>query len=509
MRLDVKRNAILGTFWGVISRSVGLLFPFIIRTVIIRLLGSEYEGLGGLFTSILQVLSLAELGFGNAMVFAMYRPIADNDLPQIRSILCFYKRVYLIIGTVVLCLGISVLPFLDVLVKDTPPADINIYFLFSIYLANTVLSYFFFGYRNSVLVAYQRQDIISKLSLLINVGMYILQIVLLVTFKNYYYYVLCIPIGTICTNYVIYSYSKKAYPDIYPDGVLSKEQKSNIYEKISALMLHKIGGIVLNSADTIVISSFLGLVVVSNYNNYYYLINAISGIIMVLFTSLTAGIGNSLIIDDIEEKKKKFYSILFVNAAVVTVCTCCFFSLFQDFITVWVGKEKLFENGIMVLFCLYFYIHMIRRTILMYRDAAGLWKENRWQPIVSASFNLIVNIFLVQKIGVYGILISSILAQVFIDIPWESGITTKKILNEPPHKYFGVIYSFAFVTLLSMLVIKVIIGAVNVNPILKLVVELCTAIIISVSSVFVFSMLIPVYRKLIFSRIKRYAAKHN
>ena len=500
MRLEIKKNTIKGTFWGLISKLISLFFPFVIRTIIIRKLGSEYAGLSSLFTSILQVLSLTELGFGTAMVFAMYQPIVEDDIIKQRAILNFYRKIYFYIGLVMLVIGLAIVPFLGFFINGTIPHDINLYSLYLIYLSNTVLSYFMFGYRSAVFSAYQRHDLISIVIMISNFVMYSLQIILLLTTKNYYLYVSCLLLGTIMTNVFTYKLSEKYYPQVYPEGDISSVDKKSIYDKIKALLLHKIGNIILNSADTIVISSFLGLIVLSNYNNYYYLMNSVSSIVMILFSTLTAGIGNSLIIDNCKQKMEKFYSILYINGFIVSVCTCCFFSMYQDFIHIWVGEDKCLNYGMMFLFCVYFYVHMIRRTILMYRDAAGLWELNKWQPIVSGIFNLIVNILLVQYIGVYGILISSILAQVLIDIPWESGLTTYSLFGEKPIKYYSRIVLFSIATSCSMVITDFLMQMVVINIYLKLLVELICAMICS-GIIFVgITLYLPEFKK-IFAKV--------
>lgn len=496
MKLDVKKNAIKSSFWGIFAKIVMLLFPFIIRTIIIRILGSEYAGLGNLFSSILQVLSLAELGFGSAIVFSMYQPIVEDNKVKQREILNFYKKVYICIGFLILLIGMFVMPFLRFLIKGDIPNDVNIYILYAIYLFDTGISYFLFAYRGALFNAYQRQDISAKVSVSISIIMYIVQILLLVKCKNYYAYVICVPICTLLINIGTYIVAKKNFPDLYPEGDLDKEEKKSIYDKIRALMLHKVGGIVLNSADTIVISAFLGLTILANYNNYYYLLSSVSALIEVLFISLTAGIGNSILIDDDCSIKQRFYNILYINASVVTVCTCCFFALYQDFISIWVGKDKLFDIFTVILLCIYFYVHMIRRAILMYRDAAGVWKENQWQPIVSAVFNLVVNIILVQFIGIYGILISSILAQILIDIPWESNITTNAVLKENSQKYFAHILVFAMISMISMAIIYFIKINLVLNIYLMIVVELIVAILVPIILIPVGTFFLPGFKTL-------------
>ena len=494
MILNIRKNATKGFLWGSLYKILALVFPFVIRTIIIRTIGSEYSGLNSLFTSILQVLSLAELGFGTALVYSMYEPIAHDDTQRICAILKFYRDVYLRIGAVIFLLGLSVMPLLRFLVSGDVPSDVNLYVLFAIYLFNTVLSYFFFGYKSSLFAAYQRQDIISIIAIACQLTGYVLQILILLLFKNYYAYIIIIPVVTVLINSLTAIVSNRKFSQIVPNGNLSREEKQEIKKNIKALFFHKVGAVVVHSADNIVISSFLGLVILSNYNNYYYLLNAVSGFIMIFFTSLTAGIGNSLVINR-DDKRDRFYDLFYLNGLVVSLCTVCFFSLYQDFIEVWVGKENQFSFSIMVLFCLYFFIHMIRRTVIMYRDASGMWTDNKFQPIVSAAINLTLNLVLVNYIGVYGIIISTIVSMVFVDIPWESGKVTKKLFNEAPLKYYLKMVLFLAISAVSCGCIYLLNRTLIVGIYLKLVLELLFAIAVSTLSFFLLTLWMPECRR--------------
>lgn len=452
MVLNKEKNARISVAWGFIFKIVSLVCPFIIRTLLIKIMGSEYSGLGSLFTSILQVLSLAELGFGTAMVFSMYKPVAQDDKSTLSAILKYYRKIYFIISIIILAAGALVLPFLKFLVKDDVPSSVNLYILYGIYVLNTFISYFGLAYRSSILSAYQREDINSIANLIANVLLYAAQIIVLILYPNYYLYIIFLPITTLLLNVMKYIYVKKKYKEIAPEGELDDSVRKEIKTNMAALLCHKVGGVVVNSADNIVISAFLGLVVLSNYNNYYYLLSAISAFIIIIFTSLCAGVGNSLIVKTKEENERFFNKVFLLNCFVVSFCTICFFNLYQIFIELWVGKDLMFDFATVILFCIYFYLHMIRRTIIMYRDAFGAWRDNKIQPIVSCIFNLIVNIVLVQFIGIYGILISTILSMVLIDIPWETVTFFKNISKYSPKKYIIVGVSFIVSTSVSCLV---------------------------------------------------------
>lgn len=481
MRLDKIKNTLQGTLWGVANKIVALIFPFIIRTILIRKLGAEYAGLSSLFTSILQVLSLTDLGISSAIVFSMYKAVSEDDKNTLSAYLNYFRKMFFFIGIITLFIGILVMPFLQYLIKGDVPLDINLYILYIIYLSNTVISYFGFAYRSSILSAYQREADNSKFQMICNLTMYIVQIIVLMVFKNYYIYIIFLPIFTLVLNLTRYIYVCKKYPDIQCTGTISILQKKQLKKNVSALFLHKIGSVTVNTLDNVIISSFLGLVTLANYNNYYYLISAVTAIILIFFTSLTAGVGNSLIMEESRKVQKDFYTIFYFNGFIVSVSTTCFFAMYQDFITLWVGKEYLFDSIMMVLFCVYYYIHTIRRTIIAYRDASGMWVDNKWQPIVSTCVNLSLNIVLIQTIGVKGVVISTIISMIFVDMPWETGKLINRLFNESTKRYMGRLLFYTIITIFNCLAIYCIFKFVLIDHIIiKLILDFILSLFVSI-----------------------------
>ena len=269
MRIEVVKNAKRNLVVGLANRIILLVLPFILRSAINLTLGAEYLGLNSLFSSIIQVLSLSELGFSSALVYHMYKPIAENDYDTINGLLSLYKKAYKIIGIVVLASGIILTPFLPYIINGTSPNGINIHVLFLIYISNTAISYLMFGYRQSLLVAYQREDLNSIINLFVQVGLQVSQIVVLLLTNNYYIYVLCMPIFTICNNMWILFVSKRLFPWAKPIGKLSKETLQDIKRLVAGTFIQRACAITRNSLDSICISAFLGLTITGIYNNYY------------------------------------------------------------------------------------------------------------------------------------------------------------------------------------------------------------------------------------------------
>ena len=321
MEMNRSRNATRNIIFGVILKIYQLVLPFAMRTIIMYELGVKYLGLNSLFTSILQVLNLAELGVGSAMVFSMYKPIAQEDSKTICALMKLYKIYYRVIGLVVLAAGLVLLPFIPKLIAGDVPDGINIYVLYLLNLLATVFTYWLFAYKNSILQAHQRQDVVSKVTIVTDTCKYILQIGMLFAFHNYYYYVCVLLLSQIFNNILTAIVSNKLYPQFQAEGKLPKETVKEINQKIKDLFTSKLGFTIVSSADTVVISAFLGLEALAIYQNYYYIINAVMGFVAIIYSSITAGVGNSMIVHD-TEKNYRDYRIFTFLACWITAFLC-------------------------------------------------------------------------------------------------------------------------------------------------------------------------------------------
>ena len=429
------RNAKRNMVSGFINKALSLLLPFISRTVIIRTIGIEYLGLGSLFSSILQVLSLAELGFSSAIVFSMYKPLEVKDTAAIRALLSFYRRVYRIVGAVILVAGFALMPFLPHLIHDAVPSDINLYWLYVIYLVSTVFSYFGFAYKSSILTADQRQDIINNINTGLCVVVYILQIALIVVFRNYYYYAGILIVSTVANNIIVAVVAKKWYPDYFCEGDLDPAEKKRITTQIKGLAIGKFAKTARNSLDSIVLSAFCGLVDVAIYNNYYYIFNAILGFITIILTSISAGVGNSIVAESLDKNYADFKKFHFYISWIGSWCTICLLCLYQPFREIWAGKDLKATDLVMVLFCVYFYITQLGQTRAVYAASAGLWWEFRWLEIGEMLANLSLNIILGYFLGMLGILLATIITVYLFSVVGVSNLTFRHFFKRKSREY--------------------------------------------------------------------------
>lgn len=431
-------NSVRNIIWAFINKIAVIIMPFVVRTVMLYKLGAEYTGLNSLFTSLLAMLSLAELGFSNAMVYCMYEPIHKNDTSTVCAIMRLYKRIYQVIGIVILLAGLLILPFLPRFINGTVPDGINIYILYLIYLVNTSVSYFLFAYKSSLLAAFQRNDIISVIGLCCNVGMYLVQIGIVLLTNNFYLYAIMLPVCTVITNIIYEKTSRQLFPEIICQGEVSPELKSKIKKRVIGVMLYKFSSTTRTSFDSIIISSFLGLILLSQYQNYFMVISSIIGILSVISNAITASVGDSIVSKSVEDNYKDFRKFVFIYMWLAGFCTASILTLIQPFMRMWVGEKLMLSFSMAVLFSIYFYAQSMGDIVFLYRTAAGLWWQDRILPVVEAIVNIALNLCLVKLWGIYGVIFATIITLLVINFLWGAKILFKHYFKRSMREYLRI-----------------------------------------------------------------------
>lgn len=474
------KNAKRNVFSGFLKSIVVIILNFAIRTAVLYFLGAEYQGLSGLFTSILQVLNLTDLGFSAAVTFILYKPVAENDINTICSIVSFLKKVYRVIGCSILIIGFVLMPFLPQLISGTYPQNINIYVLFLIYLFNAVVSYWLFAYKATILTAMQREDIVSNvysITMLMSKGV---QFLLLLMFKNYYLYALIIPIGTILNNVLLHIWSKRAFPEVIPRGTIDSITKQELVKQVKAVFIGRISDIARNSFDNIVLSSFLGLISVAIYDNYYYIFTAIYGFMGMIVHAVRASVGNSLVKETVEKNYKDCLKFSFVFLWIVGWCSICLCCLYQPFMLLWMNgnNELLLPMFDMVLFCLYFYAISLTYTKGLYLEAKGLfWECRRWY-ILEAFGNLILNVILGYLWGITGILIATILTIFVFNYMGGTTVLFKCYFKISPRTFYLKHFYYFVITIINCIATYGFCKFINGSTVMQLGIKLVVCIII-------------------------------
>lgn len=447
------KNAVRNIFTGVFNKIIILIFPFLIRTVIIKELGTEYLGLSSLFTSILQVLNLTELGFSSAIIFSLYKPIAEKDDDKICSLMNFYKKIYRVIGFIILVIGLILLPFLPKLINGSYPSDINLYVLYLIYLFNTVITYYLFAYKSALLNAMQRNDIINNVNTITIIIQYTFQIIILYCTKNYYIYILVNTIMNIVNNLIIAHITKIKYPQYICKGEISKNDKTSIKKRVYGLMIQKICATTRNSFDSIFLSMFLGLNIVAIYNNYYTIMIAITGVLTIITSSITSSIGNSIATESTEKNYNDMKKFNFIYMWISGWCTICLLCLYQPFMEIWMGKENMLPCISVSLICIYFYTLKLGDILSAYYGAVGLWYEGRYRAVVETILNILLNYFLGKFFGVNGIILATVISMLLINFGYGATIIFKHYFkNISIFDYFKSHLLYSIVTFIACIV---------------------------------------------------------
>lgn len=404
---NVKRNIV----FDLIQFTVSHLLPFIVRTVLIYRFGVDYLGLNSLFASILSVLSLMDLGFGTAVVYSLYKPIADGDTDLICAYLTHYRRIYRYVALAILLAGIAVMPFLKELIKDPSlPGGLNIYICYLIFLGNTVISYLLYGYLTVIPTASQRKDILSRIGIVMSLLGCMVRIFILLSCENFYLYLLAMPALTVLHNLMIAYIIKKQFPSYVCRGEISSERKNELKKNVSGILINRLTNVSRNSIDSLCISGFIGLSMTGIYSNYYYIMSSILSCGIMICRSMLASVGNSIAIEDVRKNYSDMRKFDFIFMSLIGWASVGMLCLYQPFIRVWVGEKMSLGAPVIIGFCLYYYILESGAIQWLYHQGAGLWYESRFIMLGEAVANVILNILLCKLLGVFGIILATVVS---------------------------------------------------------------------------------------------------
>lgn len=413
---------------SVITYLILTITSFVSQTFFIKILGSELLGLNGLFTNILSMLSLFELGIGSAIIYNLYKPIANDDYEEVKSLLTFYKKAYNKIMLTIMVIGLAILPFVPKIVSDDNiPVNASVAYL--LMLLSTVVSYFL-TYKRSIIYAYQKEFIINIVHSIYLMILNSMQIVFLIVSKNYYIYLIIKIICQLIENIVLSIICNRLYPFIKERGnKLDKHTEGKILKKVKAMIFHKIGGIVVFSTDSLIINKFLGLKIVGINSNYNLIINSINNLVCKFIEALIPSVGN-LIAQKNDDKVYEVFKITrFINFWISTVTAICLVLLLNPFIKIWLGEQYLLSMLVVIVLVVNYFQKSERYTYSTFKNSAGIWESDKHIPIIEAIVNLLVSIILANYIGLSGVYIGTIVSGLVV---WLYGYP--KYIYEPLFK---------------------------------------------------------------------------
>lgn len=446
------KNSALNFASGFLGRVLTILLNFAVRTIFIYCLNEAYLSVNGLYSNILTVLSLAELGFGSAMVYRMYAPVAVKDYQKTAALLQFYKKIYIIIGVVIFLLGLCVIPFMDYIIKDKPDiSGLTLYYI--LFLVNTSISYWFSSYKASVLYADQKEYIKTNVQNTMTILQSGLQIVLLLLFRKYLLYLLIQLAGNIFLNLYVALLVDKRYPEIktYQGASLSAEERVQIRKDTEALVLSRFGHVALNGTDNIIISAVVGVLWVGRLSNYTLICDSVTSVLCQITAAITGSLGNFFATEDKHAGYALFKKVEFLNFWLYGFSFIALVTLLDPFVQIWAGERFVLGLPISIAIAINFFVAGYMNTLWVFRSTIGLFKQGKFRPILVAILNIILSIFLGKLWGVFGVLFATFLSRAAISL-WYDPLILHRYGFEVSCKPFFACY-FRRVLLLATILI--------------------------------------------------------
>lgn len=449
------QNIFTNSFVGIFTFVLQFLIVFVSRIIFIRYLNIDFLGINDLYSNIITILSLADLGMETVLMYSLYKPIVKKDYLAIAALITTFKKIYYAIAAAIFGLGICLVPFLKYIIHHSTlnSSELVIYYLF--FLINTVCSYLF-TYTSSLFQADQKVYVVKLIRIFTRIICSIFQILALILFRSYILYLIIMVMATIMNNLILFFKARKEYSFLKFEKKQSLEKniKLDLIQNIKSMFLYKIGATIVNSTDNIFISCILGASMVGYYSNYYTVISALNSIIGIFNSSFIPGIGNFLHAD-VEKKKKQnlFFSMLFFYFIIATVFSSLFILCINQFISLWVGKEYLLAKNDTMIIALAFYFQCIAHPMWIFRETGGLFKEIKFCILCMAILNILFSYVGGKEFGLFGIIAATIISRILTLFWYEPKILCKKLFEIDSNKYWEKWIKYFTVSLFSLFII--------------------------------------------------------
>lgn len=478
-------NSIINSAMSIVTQVLTVVLNFAVKTVFIKMLSDEYLGVNGLFTNIITMLSLADLGIGIAIPYSLYKPLAKKDEHKINVLMNFYKKVYTIIGIAVLLIGLSLTPFLGLIIKDIPKNVPHLSLIYILFVIHSASSYFFV-YKKFLIDSDQKGYITSRIIFTFSTLLSIIQIILLVTTKNYILFLLSSIILVIIQNIYISSKANKLYPFIKnkTDEKLEKEDMEGIKKNVSSLFIYKVGTVIMNGTDNIIISKFIGLIIVGFYSNYVLIINSITTVLNQIFNAITSSIGNLVVTTNKKRSKEVYDNLNFANFWLYALFGVCIIVLINPFINIWIGKKYVMGFSIVFLLVLNFYVLGMQSVTNSFRNAYGLFWIAKYRPIIMVIINIVISVVLVQLIGIEGVLIGTLISRLVTTAWLDPYIVHKYGFEISPKSYYVDYLKYLVIFIAISIILNYFVSMIAINNIFILIL-IAILVVISVNVILV------------------------
>ena len=505
-----KRKSIINVSVSIFFRFFMLVGSILVRRYLIRYIGNEVNGLDSLYASLIGFLSVAELGVGSAITFCMYKPIVEQDNSKVAALYQLFTKAYRIIGVIMLLAGIGFIPFLPYLARDYIELNVNLGLTFLIMLLSIVLSYVFSA-KTSLINAYKNNYVTTSISSIGMIVQYILQIVVLITTRSFTYYLFSRIVAMLLQWIITELYSQKHHKVIisYHMETIDEETKKEIISKVKALFMHRVGSILVNSADGMIISAFIGVVVLGKYTNYSSIAVSMTSVIALVFTPLTSIIGHTYVAEE-EKTEHYFQKFYFLNFALGIIFFLGYYAVIDDLVLILFGDNLKLSRSVSLVIAFNYFVQFMRQSTLLFRDATGTFYNDRWKPVFEGGVNVVLSISFVKlfshiggdELGVVGVIVATIITNLLICHIVEPYVLYKYAFQRSVKKHLLKNYMYVSVFVIALLTMNTLMMEIN-NSWLSLMVNGLISVIISVLALIIVLIVDKdTRRKLNFKKIK-------
>lgn len=449
MEISRSKNVFLNVFFGYVAQLGILLLSFIGRRIFVEFLSADYLGINGLYSNILSVLALAELGLGNVTQFFLYKPVAENNYEKVTALFKYFKKLYIGIAVAVSVIGVALIPFLKYVVNsDLRQNELIVYYI--LFLLNSVITYFSAPHI-ALLAANQDNRLHKIITLVTNFILQFAHIVVLCVWHNYVLYVCATLLGTVCNVILLNIICLKRYPYIRSKGEAVNVDKRGILANVKSTFFYKVGAVIVNNTTNILISVLISTAMVGIYSNYFMVVSGVQGFITIITTSLISGIGNLSAQGNRERMYSVFNTLLLFYNYIATVGGIGFFLVFNDFIPFWLGEGYTLEANSVFAIAFAFYLTNAISPIWMYRESNGLFNKVKYLMLVVAVCNIAFAVVLEKFFGVFGVLFAPSLARLVTQVWYEPKILFKSVFGISQKKYWFSAIKYVVLTVISFI----------------------------------------------------------
>lgn len=448
-----RKKSLLNVFVSILCKIVLLITTLLVKRSLIKNLGNEFNGLNSLYLSLVGILAISELGIGTAITFSMYEPICNKDDRKVAALYNLFRKVYKIIGCIILVTGIAIMPFLPTFAKDYT-MDVNIYLTFGIMLVSVVLEYTISA-KTSLINAHKNNYITTIFTTIRQVIQHSLQIVTLIVLKSFEVYLICRILSVLIEYFITTIYVKNNYSHLlFTDQKLDNDSKKEIVKNTKAMFMHKIGSVLSSTIDSVIISSFVGIAMLGKYSNYIAIISSMESFLVLFFVPLTSTIGHLCVKKDIKEEKKYFNLFYTFNMILSIVFFLGYYAVIDSLIQIIFGNDLFLPKSVTIAIVLNYFTFFIGKSVILFRDATGTFYNDRYKPLIEGVLNIILSLLLVKNFGVFGVVFATIITNLVVRNIIEPFVLYKHVFKEKPTKYYIKNYSYVGIFCLLLIVMN-------------------------------------------------------